>query len=172
MKEKEKTEQEKTEKKAASHETDLKPGPSEKNEHGRDIAELTDTLKRVQADYENYRKRVDKQQEELAKFAALQAMSALLPIIDDLELALKNAHNKDDGFYKGIELIYAKLTGMLTSEGIEPLDALGKRFDPALHEALLTEESDKEPGTVIEELQKGYVAGDRVVRTAKVKVAT
>ena len=137
------------------------------------IADLTDTLKRLQAEFENYRKRTEQQQNEYAKWCDAQAIAALLPLIDDLELALGNAEQaiKQGSFYKGVEMIFAKMNDLLRSKGISVIDPAGKPFDARTHEALLTEVSDQPAGTVIEVLQKGYALGERVLRPAKVKIA-
>lgn len=132
--------------------------------------ELTNLLKKVQADFENYKKRVEKERAEFAQYAAEEFTKSLLPLLDSFELALKNCSDKKD-FIKGIELIYAQFTSLLESNGIKKIDALGKKFDPYYHEALLKEESDKEDGVILEELQKGYMFKDHVLRYSKVKIA-
>ncbi|MBW2991370.1 nucleotide exchange factor GrpE [Candidatus Woesearchaeota archaeon] len=134
------------------------------------IKELTETLQRVQAEFENYKKRCEKDMSNFAKCANQELMKKLLAFIDDFELALKNCRAKDD-FYKGIELIYSHLIEALHSQGLKHIECVDKKFDPYYHEALLTEESDKEENTVLEEMQKGYVLNDKVIRHSKVKVA-
>ena len=139
------------------------------------MAELTDTLKRVQADFENYKKRCDKQQQDFIKYSNSELVAKLLPVIDNFEHALKNGRNSEQknsaDFVKGIEMIYAQLMSTLKTEGLRQIDALGKHFDPYRHEALIQEASGKEPGTIIEVLQKGYTFHDKVLRHAKVKIA-
>ncbi len=134
------------------------------------IVELTDTLKRVQAEFENFKKRTEKENSEFIKSSAKLMIMKLLPIIDNFELAMMNKENKDD-FIKGVELIYSELYSMLEAEGLKRIEAEGKKFDPYMHEALLTEKCDKcEDETVIEELQKGYTLNDNVIRHTKVKI--
>lgn len=152
-----------------------KPGILQKLKKPKDskqakIDELTDTLKRVQAEFENYKKRVDRDKEEFVKFAEKELIAKLLPVLDNFELALKNKDKIQD-FIKGVELIYSELFSLMEKEGIKPIEAEGKKFDPELHEALLSEKSDKEENTVLEEMQKGYLFRDKVLRTAKVKVS-
>lgn len=133
------------------------------------LEELTATLQRVQAEFENYKKRTEKEGQDLARSASKGMVMKLLPVLDDFELALMNKDNKDD-FIKGMELIYSKMFSMLEVEGLEPIEAKGKKFDPYKHEALLTEEAECGNDTVIEELQKGYMLNGKVLRHSKVKI--
>lgn len=132
--------------------------------------ELTALLKKVQADFENYKKRVEKEKTEFTQFASQELVKKLLPLLDSFQLALADTKNLED-FKKGVELIYSQLWQTLESEGISQIDAVGKQFDPFLHEALMQEESDKPENTVLEELQKGFMLKDNVIRPAKVKIA-
>jgi len=132
--------------------------------------ELREMLQRVQADFENYRKRVEKEKEQFAATASSLIIKQLLPVVDNFEAALKNKSSNAE-FAKGIEMIYAQLFSVLESAGLKPIEAEGNQFDPYLHEALMQEESDKGDGIVIEEFQKGYMIGDTVVRHSKVKVS-
>ena len=154
--------------------TKEKPKKQEKNKETDDkeakLKELTETLQRLQAEFENYKKRCEKENSEFIKYANADLIKKLLPILDDFELALKNCRAKDD-FYKGIELIYSHLIDALHSQGLKHIDCLGKKFDPYYHEALLTEESDKEENKILDEMQKGYMLNDKVIRHSKVKVA-
>jgi len=134
------------------------------------IKELTETTQRLQAEFENYKKRVEKEKSEFSKCANQDLIKQLLPFIDDFELALKNCRAKDD-FYKGIELIYSHLIEALHSQGLKQIDCIGKKFDPYYHEALMTEESDKQENIILEEMQKGYMLNDKVIRHSKVKVS-
>ena len=150
--------------------TEAKEEMKAKEDKDTKIKELTETLQRLQAEFENYKKRIEKELSNFAKIANKETIKKLLPIIDDFELALKNCRAKDD-FYKGIELIYSHLIDALHSQGLKHIECVGKKFDPYYHEALLTEESDKEDNMILEELQKGYVLNDKVIRHSKVKVA-
>lgn len=132
--------------------------------------ELIDTLQRLQAEFENYKKRVDKEKAEFCLYAKADIIRKILPFIDTFEIALKNKDKKED-FVKGMEMIHAEMTAMLNKEGVRKIDAVGKKFDPHLHEVLMTEKSDKEDDIIIEEFQKGYMLCDRVLRHSKVKVA-
>ena len=134
------------------------------------IAELTETLQRTQAEFENYKKRIDKEKGEFVKYAKAELIQKILPIIDTFEIALKSTNDKEK-FIKGMEIVYAQLFSTLESEGLKPIEALGKKFDPYLHEAMLKEKSDKDEGVVLEELQKGYMLNGKVLRHSKVKVS-
>lgn len=133
--------------------------------------ETTTLLQRLQADFENYKKRCHKDYENITKHANKQLIANLLPILDSFQLGLKNTANKEN-FVKGIELIYSQFYSALEAQGLRRIDALGKKFDPYKHEVLLQEKSDKEEEIVLEELQTGYMLGDTVLRYTKVKVAT
>lgn len=134
------------------------------------IKELTETLQRLQAEFENYKKRIDKEKGEFVKYSKHEVIAKILPILDSFELAIKNAKNNPN-FLKGVELIFSQLYSTLESEGLRPIEALGKKFDPYKHEVLMQEASDKEEDVVLEELQKGYMLNDKVLRHSKVKVS-
>src|SRR3989338_431632 len=136
------------------------------------LAETIDLLKRTQANFENYRKQTEKRIEEMKQFLAKDIILQILPIIDNLELALKNVStNNDSEFVKGIELIYAQLIEILDQYEIKLIYSERKKFDPYLHEPLMRVESDKPEGVIIEEFQKGYLLHGAVIRHAKVKVS-
>lgn len=135
------------------------------------ITELTETLQRLQAEFENYKKRIDKEKEEFVKYTKADLILEILPTLDSFEMALKNASDKKK-FIKGVELIFAQFYSLLESEGLRPIEALGKKLDPYKHEVLMKQESDKEEDTVLEELQKGYMLNDKILRPSKVKVST
>jgi molecular chaperone GrpE len=129
---------------------------------------------RARADFTNYKKRVEREQSQIYQNAAGSILKRYLGIIDDLERALKSRPQNGDGaaWAEGIELIYRKLLSILESEGIQPMEAEGKLFDPNLHEAIMSEDSDThESGQIIEVLQQGYTLGDKVLRPAMVRVA-
>ncbi len=133
------------------------------------IQELTETLQRLQAEFENYRKRTEKEKCEFVKCSNAQLIEKLLPVLDSFELAIKN-HTDHEKFVKGVEMIYAQLFSALESEGLKPVECLGKKFDPYLHEALMHGSSEKEEGTITEEFQKGYMLNGNILRHSKVKI--
>ncbi len=144
---------------------DIKKSDAEKK-----IKEVTELLQRNQAEFDNYRKRVEKEKANLIKNASKDIIVKLLPLLDNFELALNNTDNNGE-FVKGMELIYSQMFQMLEEQGLKKIDAIGRKFDPYFHEALLAENyNDKEDEIVLEELQKGYVLNDDVIRHAKVKI--
>ncbi len=134
------------------------------------IEELTNDLKRVQADFENYKKRCEKENDSFKIFAKAGLIKKLLSILDSFEMALKNTNNQEE-FIKGMELIYSQFFSVLRDEGLEPITTKDKKFDPYLHEVMLTEKSDQPEESIIEELQKGYKLKGEVLRHSKVKIA-
>lgn len=132
-------------------------------------SEYLASWQRVQADFSNFKKRAEKEKEEVTKFANAELVASLLPVIDDLERALESA-GKLAGltWVEGIRLIYRKFLGILEAHGLCAIEAVGKDFDPSLHEAVLYEEAEE--GKVLAELQRGYKFHDRVIRPAMVKV--
>ena len=134
---------------------------------------LQDRLLRTAAEFDNYRKRVERDRREQAEAATANALTGLLPIIDDLERALKTPVGADvEGFRKGIELIHQQMVELLRKRGVKPIDAVGTEFDPRYHEAVAHESSpEHREGEVIEEFARGYMLGDRLLRPAMVKVA-
>ncbi|MFA5145689.1 MAG: nucleotide exchange factor GrpE [Candidatus Omnitrophota bacterium] len=137
--------------------------------------EYRDKLLRLQADFENTRKRLDREKQDFVRFANEGIILELLGILDDLERTVELAESKHQDitvFLKGVEMILAHLYEMLKEYGVKPIEAKGKIFDPHYHEALMQiEDKDLPEHTVIEELQKGYLLNDRIIRTAKVKVS-
>ena len=125
---------------------------------------------RTQADFVNFKRRIEQEREETAKFANAELMSALLPVLDDFERALDNVPpgQIDANWIEGIRLICRKLRIALEAHGLEQIEALGKDFDPYLHHAVMHAEGEE--GKVVEELQKGYKLHGRVLRPAMVKV--
>ena len=133
--------------------------------------ELVDTLQRVKAEFDNYRKRAARDQESMAARAGERLVKELLPVLDDLERALEAAHAHEEvKLEEGVKLVHRQLEQILEHEGLAPVETDGK-FDPHVHEALLTQPSVADEGDVIEVLQKGYRLGDRVLRPARVVVA-
>ena len=137
--------------------------------------EYWDRVLRLQADFENIRKRLEREKQEFVRFANEGIIIDLLNVVDDLERSLQLAQDKHEdfsAFLKGIEMVLAHLYDSLKEHGLAPIEAKGKIFDPHFHEALLDIETNEFPeNTVVEELQKGYLLNDRVIRTAKVKVS-
>ncbi len=132
-----------------------------------------DRIKRLQADYDNYRKRTIKEHLEHIKRANKDLVSKLLPIIDNFELALDAGKKleKDDDFYRGIKMIHDKLIEMLEKENVTVIEPVGEEFDPKVCEAAVTEAvKDVDEGKVLEVLRKGYMIDDFVIRPAVVKV--
>jgi molecular chaperone GrpE len=132
-----------------------------------------DTLRRVQAEFENYRKRVIKEQTALVDRATEGLIDQLLPVLDSFELALQNLDTAggEDGenVRKGVELVYAELLGVLEKAGVSRVEAEGKPFDPNVHEAVMQEEGEGDP-VVADVLRTGYTLKGRVLRPAMVKV--
>lgn len=129
-------------------------------------------LVRLQADFENYRKRVQREKEEFCKFAGEQVVTALLPVLDNLERALAAKDKDPAGVAAGVEMIHRQFHDVLAREGLSPVKAVGEQFDPALHEAVMQEESTTAvDNTVLEEFCRGYCFKDRLIRPAMVKVA-
>ncbi len=137
--------------------------------------EFSEKCLRLQADFENTRKRLEREKQDFVKFANERIILELLNVLDDLERTtnLAETHKEDfAAFLKGVEMILAHLYEMLKEYGLKPIEAEGKKFDPNYHEALLQiENKDLPENTVVEELQKGYLLNERVIRTAKVKVS-
>jgi len=138
-------------------------------------AELQDLLLRRQADYENFRKRAERERLETNEYASMLATQRLLPILDDFERALKGVPDGEGAaleYAKGMELIYQRLLDELVKLGLDPIQAKGRPFDPNLHNAIQKEErEDVDDQTVIEEFQRGYNFKGRLLRPAMVKVA-
>jgi len=133
--------------------------------------ERLNDLKRVAAEFENYRKRVARDQESLVARAHERLVKELLPVLDDLERALAAAEEHEEAkLEEGVRLVHRELAAALQREGLSEIDTDGQ-FDPHVHEALLSQPSDAREGSVIEVVQKGYTLGDRVVRPARVVVA-
>jgi molecular chaperone GrpE len=134
---------------------------------------LHDRLLRTAAEFDNYRKRIERERAEFAAFAASDVLTDLLPIVDNLERALEAATGAEgEALRKGVELIHKQMLDVLRRRGVKPIEALGADFDPNFHQAVIHESStDHREGQVIGELQRGYMLGDRLLRPAMVKVA-
>jgi len=139
------------------------------------VNQYKDQLLRKAADFENYKKRIENDSAAIVRYANEDLIEKLLPVLDDFERsfdALKNLNSEGESFLKGIEMIYQKFKRVLEMQGVKPLEAIGKQFDPELHDALLQMPSkDNPPHTVMQEVEKGYLLHDRVIRHAKVIVS-
>jgi molecular chaperone GrpE len=133
--------------------------------------EAVDRLKRVAADFDNFRKRAAREREEIVAHANERLVKELLPVLDDLERALVAAAEHEEArLEEGVQLVYRSLAQLLERQGLKEIDADGK-FDPHVHEALLSQPSERDEGDVIDVVQKGYKLGERVLRPARVVVA-
>ena len=144
-----------------------------------ETAELKDRLARRQADFENYRKRVDRERSDIYNRVVADVAAKLLGVLDNLKRALETeasveANESDEfrHFLSGVDLIYKQLSGVLEALGVKPIVAVGERFNPHIHEAVVTEETEEfEPDTIIQEIRAGYKLGDKLIRPALVKVS-
>jgi len=139
------------------------------------LQEQKDKYVRLFAEFDNARKRFERDKAEFARYAGEGLIADFLNILDDLERTVQAANSKHDdyaAFLKGVEMVMAHVYELLKRNDVKPVEAVGKPFDPHCHEILMQAESADHPdGTVVEEFQKGYRIGERVLRTAKVKVA-
>jgi molecular chaperone GrpE len=134
-------------------------------------AELHDRLLRAQAEFQNFRKRVERERGELYEYASMEAVRALLPVLDDFERSLK-VESADKEYVKGMELIYQRFYEGLKKLGLEPIVSEGEAFNPHVHHAVdMVETEDAPADTVLEEFQRGYNFKGRMLRPAMVKVA-
>nr|QNO51370.1 protein GrpE [Methanosarcinales archaeon ANME-1 ERB6] len=131
-------------------------------------------LKYLQADFENYKKMVAREREMYEMCATEELTKSLLPLIDNLEIAIASAKQNEDraSFVEGIELIYKDLMAVLGEEGLKSIKAVGEKLDPYKHEVIMTViDNGLQEDTVLEEIEKGYMLGSKLIRTAKVKVS-
>jgi len=134
---------------------------------------LQDRLLRTAAEFDNYRKRIERERREWTEFAGADILTDMLPIVDDLERALQAPTTGDvEAYRRGVELIHKQMTDLLRKRGVKTIEAVGTQFDPRVHEAVMQEVSaDHKEGEVMAELRRGYTLGDRLLRPAVVKVA-
>jgi molecular chaperone GrpE len=140
----------------------------------KEVADLKDRFLRKVAEFENYKRRNENDQLNLIKYAAESFIIKLLPVVDDFERSLEHIESakNNDALKEGIKLVYDKLIKVLDEQGVKKIDAVGKPFDVHYHEALMQRKDDKaEPHTVLDELEKGYLYKDRVIRHSKVVVS-
>lgn len=142
-------------------------------EKNRLLDESTERLKRLQADFDNFRRRTRQEKEELSNIVAQSLILELLPVLDNFERAMAAGNAQDAaGIRSGVEMIYRQFSNALEKNGLIPIQAEGEAFNPERHEAVMrVEDSEKEEGTIIEELQKGYLVRGKVIRPSMVKVA-
>jgi len=148
--------------------------PSDEKERlAAELQELNDKYVRLYAEFENYRKRINKDKEELVKYGNESLIYELLPVIDNLELALKHASNNiSEGLVQGVEITLKELQKTLEKFGLSTIDATGKPFDPSIHHAMTqVEREDMEENIVVEEFRKGYMLRDKVLRPSLVAVS-
>lgn len=140
--------------------------------------ELQETLERnlrAQADFDNFRRRTRQEKEEFAKYASSKIIGSLLPVIDNFERALESSRETRDfdALLKGLDMTYRQLGQLLEQEGVKNMETIGQPFNPELHQAVMQVDSDEhEEGIIVEEVMKGYVQGDKVLRPAMVKVSS
>lgn len=130
-------------------------------------------LQYLQADFENYRKRMEKEMSEAKRMGNERLLSELLVVNDELELALQKAGEKGENpvLMEGVGMVYKRLGGLLRKEGVERIESVGSKFNPEAHDAALRVPSDEEEGTIVEEIRPGYLLKGRVLRASIVKVA-
>lgn len=148
-------------------------GTKEETPYAAELAELKDKHVRLYAEFENYKKRVNKEREELVKYGNESLLYELLPVSDNLEMALKHsADNTSEGLVKGVEVTLREFQRTIEKFGLTPISSTGKPFDPAVHHAMSqVEKPDIEEGTVVDELRKGYIYKERVLRPSMVTVS-
>lgn len=138
------------------------------------LEEQQQRVLRVQADYDNFRRRTLREKDELAQYASVKLITQLLPVVDNFERALvaSKANSDYESLSKGVEMIFRQLEQMLEGEGVVPIEAVGQPFNPEFHQAIMQVESDEhEEGIVVEEVQKGFKLKDKVLRPSMVKVS-
>jgi molecular chaperone GrpE len=131
-----------------------------------------DQLQRLQAEFENYRKRIQRREERLTDEIRAEICKQLLPVLDDMERALAHAQERPDTIGSGLQMIYDHFNSILTDMGLESIESSGRPFDPQIHDAVMVEVQPGTQGEIVSEvLQKGYIFKERLLRPAKVKVA-
>lgn len=160
---------------SAGEQADAEEGADERMEELRRQAEENyQRYLRAQADFDNFRRRTRQEKEEFAKYASLNLIEQLLPVVDNFERAIESSKGtKDfDALVKGLEMTFRQLDQVLQQEGLKPIEAVGQPFNPEYHQAVMQVESEEyEEGIVVEELQKGYVLKEKVIRPSMVKVS-
>ena len=143
---------------------------TELDKHKTQIEDYTNSLKRLQAEFENYTKRVDKEKIELSLYASYKVLSKMLPVMDNFDKALENIKpicNEEQ--FKGLEMIYKQLHKLLEEEGVKPIECIGNKLDPFKHDVIEIVKGD-EDNVVINEVQKGYAMKEKILRPSKVVI--
>ncbi len=148
---------------------DIEQLKKELEKQTRQAEERLDQLKYLQADFENFRKWNAKEKEAITSMANERLIHDLLVILDDFELALPSLEEEKNR--EGMQMVYKKLVKILSAYGLEPIDCVGRKFDPNSHEALCREQCGEETGKILEDLGKGYRLKSKVIRPSKVKIA-
>lgn len=157
---------------------EVSEGASDKGTEVKRLQDLADEYQgralRAQADFDNFRRRTQKEKEELAQYATSKLVTELLSVLDNFERALVTTPSspESEAFVKGVNMIFRQLDGVLKSEGLTAMETVGQPFNPEYHQAIMQVESEEyEEGIVTEEVQKGYLLKDKVLRPAMVKVS-
>jgi len=157
----------------AAQETLEKAKKDQKSSLESELVEMKDRYLRLYAEFENYRKRVQREKEDLVKCCNEDLLYQILPAIDNLEMALQHSANgPSEGLLKGVEITLRELLRILEKFGLIPISAIGRPFDPSIHHAMsVVDKPDAEDNTVVEEFRKGYMFGNRVLRPSLVSVS-
>ena len=167
----EETQEEEQEEKAEEKKTSFFKKKEKKDKKDQQIAELTDRLQRTMAEFDNFRKRTEKEKTSMYIIGAKEIVEKILPVVDNFERGLASAE-EGDAFAEGMKMIYKQLMTTLEELGVEPIEAVGKEFNPDFHNAVMHMEDDSlGENVVVEELQKGYMYKSFVIRHSMVKVA-
>ncbi|MGM8364631.1 nucleotide exchange factor GrpE [Virgibacillus sp. W0181] len=180
------SDEEETIEKIEPEDIEVEHSDNNENDHAEELAELRKELEslreekeaalerslRLQAEYENFKKRTEKEKSAAQKYKSQDLANELLPALDNFERALKVEVNDDNrNLIEGITMVYSQLEEALKAQGIEKMETLNEQFDPNLHHAVMqVEDEEKDSNTIVEELQAGYMLKDRVIRPAMVKV--
>ena len=171
--EEESSEAEPEEKEAPGEEKDLTPD-QEMARMQQEVEQANDMMLRLAAELDNYKKRVGKERESLIRYAAQDVLQELIPVLDNFERAIESADKSKDfvSFLEGVKMIYKNMYDVMGRKGLVRIDAVGETFDPNIHEAVMQVTSEEHPeNVVVEELQKGYMLHDRVIRPSMVVVS-
>lgn len=167
----EETTDEITDSKEDSNAVDTAAIQAELDKKTQELQESEDRLMRLRADFDNFRRRTRQEKEELSAVVLQGILADLLPLLDNFERALAVETSAEEAFKEGMSMVYNQFVASLQKNGLEPIKAVGEKFDPNFHQAVMrVEDAEQEDDTIIEELQKGYMAHGRVIRPSMVKV--